>query len=584
MTVFQRRKSRRTQTRKALQVEPLEARLAMTAFIAHDLVSDQPGVAPITDPTLVNAWGISLSPNGGGFWISANGKGLSEVYGGDVNGSPITQPFKVNIPTGKPTGQVFNSTSDFLVSDGTNTKAATFLFASESGSVSGWNGAVGVVDGSTPPSVTAETAFQASDGAIYKGMALANNGSGNFLYLTDFHNGKIDVLDSQFHLTQLSGSFTDPNLPKGFAPFGIAAINGRIYVSYAKQDAGAEDDVPGQGHGFINVFDANGHFQQRLVSRGDLNSPWAMVQAPAGFGPFGNALLVGNFGDGRIHAFDLNSGAERGTLSRSAGHPLQIDGLWGLAFGNGKTAGDATALYYSAGPDDESHGLFGRITANPDGTNPVTAVLSGDDLTITGSRDNDRVTVGLSHHDTQLVITAGGQKIGEFPVESVGTIHFNGLAGDDVFVVGQRVTIPVIADGGAGDDVLVGSDGNNLLLGGSGNDILGSGNSRDVLIGGEGRDRLHGHGGDDLLIGASTDYDTDEQALQQIVNEWTSNQSYLTRVATLRTGTNGVPQLDGSTVHDDDAIDHFFGGADTDWFFGQLPDLLHDRRSNERIM
>jgi len=555
----------------------------MASFIATDLVSDQPGVAPITDPTLVNAWGISLSPTGGGFWISSNGQGLSEVYGGDVKGSPISQPFKVNIPTGKPTGQVFNSTTDFAVSDGVNSKSAVFLFASEAGTVSGWNPTVGVASGATPPSVTAETAFEATDGAIYKGMALANNGSGNFLYLTDFHNGKIDVLDSKFHLTQLPGSFTDPNLPKGFAPFGIAAINGKIYVSYAMQDADQEDDVSGTGHGFINVFDTNGNFEKRLVSHGDLNSPWGMVQAPADFGQFGNLLLVGNFGDGRIHAFDPASGVERGTLGGAPGHPLHIEGLWGLAFGNGKTAGDATALYFSAGPDDETHGLFGRITANPDGTNPVTAMLNGDDLTITGSRDSDHVLVRMSRDGAQLVVTAGGERIGQFDVEAVGTIHFNGLAGNDLFAVGPNVTAPVIADGGAGNDILFGGGGNNLLLGGTGNDILQGGNSRDVLIGGDGRDRLRGLQGDDLLIAASTDYDTNAQALQQIMAEWTSSHSYLTRVATLRAGTNGVPKLDNTTVHDDDVTDDFFGGAGIDWFVGQLPDVLHGRHDNEQI-
>src|SRR5262249_11167941 len=159
--------------------------------------------------------------------------------------------------------------------------------------------------------------YPAPDGAIYKGIALANNGSGNFLYLADFHNGKIDVLDSTFHLTTLDGSFTDPNLPAGYAPFNIALLNGKLYVTYAKQDADAEDDVAGHGHGFIDVFDLNGHFEQRLVSRGELNSPWGMVIAPSGFGDFGGDLLVGNFGDGRIHAYDPSTGDFKGTLSES---------------------------------------------------------------------------------------------------------------------------------------------------------------------------------------------------------------------------------------------------------------------------
>src|SRR5262245_57919843 len=289
------------------RVECLDERVLLsgmgTAYLPTNLVSDQPGVAFVTDPTLVNAWGISLSPTGGAFWVSSNGGGLSELYAGDVAGSPITQPFKVVIPQGKPTGQVFNSTgstTDFMISDGTTTKPAVFIFASEAGIISGWNPNVGIVAGAKPPSLLAETGFTATDGAIYKGLALAQVGGANFLFATDFHNGKIDVIYGQFHKVALGTggfeNFTDPNLPSGYAPFGIAAINGKIYVSYAQQDSDAEDDVRGRGHGFLDVFEPNGHFDGRLVSRGDLNSPWGIVLAPASFGQFGGDLLVGNFG------------------------------------------------------------------------------------------------------------------------------------------------------------------------------------------------------------------------------------------------------------------------------------------------
>ena len=215
---------------------------ASPAFLATDLVSDQPGVARLTDPTLVNAFGISLNPGGGAFWVSSNGNGLSELYTGDVNGSPIGQPFKVVIPGGKPTGQVFNGTgsaTDFTVTDGTNSRPSVFIFASEAGILSGWNPAVGVAPGARPPSLTAEIGFQATDGAIYKGLALAQVGGANFLYATDFHNGKIDVIDGQFHKVTLGANgfetFTDPKLPAGFAPFGIATVNGkpqRFRVNY----------------------------------------------------------------------------------------------------------------------------------------------------------------------------------------------------------------------------------------------------------------------------------------------------------------------------------------------------------------
>jgi uncharacterized protein (TIGR03118 family) len=574
------RKVARRHNQFELVVESLESRYALStaSFIATDLVSDQPGVAPITDPTLVNAWGIAMNPTGSAFWVSSNGSDLSEVYGG---GTPMTQPFKVNIPNGAPTGQVYNGSSDFVITDGTNSEPARFIFASEAGTVSGWNPDVGVASGAMPPSVDAEVGFQASDGAIYKGIAMANNGSGNFLYLTDFHNGKIDVLDSQFQPTQMAGSFTDPNLPCGYAPFEVAAINGKLYVSYAKQDADQEDDVAGKGNGFINVFDTNGNFEQRLVSHGDLNSPWGMVQAPAGFGQFGNDLLVGNFGDGRIHAYDATTGQEMGTLARKPGRALVIDGLWGLAFGNGAGAGNANTLYYAAGPDHEAHGLFGKITANPRGTNPVTAVLNGDDLAITGSRDTDFVRVNLEGHG-QTVVIAGGHKIGHFPASDVGTIHFSGFAGNDFFSVSPRVTATVIADGGAGSDTLHGGGGSNILLGGTGNDWLRGGRDRDLLIGGDGRDHLRGAQGDDVLTGGSTTYDANDQALLQILAAWNANSSYNNRVAVLRNGTGGVPALDNMTVLDDGVVDDLFGGPGIDFFVGQSPDRFHHRQSNEQ--
>src|SRR5262245_31372261 len=271
------------------RLEQLEDRLTpSTAYLATDLVSDQPGVARLQDTNLVNAWGVSLSPTGGAFWVSSNEKDISTLYTGDVNGSDIKKnALEVSIPGGAPTGQVFNTTTgDFMVTNGTTTAKAVFIFASEAGTVTGWAPTVA-------PNTTAKLGFQATDDAIYKGIALANNGTANFLYVTDFHNGKIDVLDTNYHLIHLDGSFTDPDLPKGFAPFSIAAINGKLYVSYAKQDADKEDDVAGRGNGFIDVFDTNGHMLQRLVSRGQLNSPWGMVLAPSGFGEFGNALLVG---------------------------------------------------------------------------------------------------------------------------------------------------------------------------------------------------------------------------------------------------------------------------------------------------
>jgi uncharacterized protein (TIGR03118 family) len=560
-----------------------------TAYLATNLISDQPGVAAITDPTLINAWGISLSPTGGAFWISANHSDLSELYAGNVAGSPLTQPFKVAIPGGSPTGQVFNGTgsaTDFSVTDGTNTKPAVFIFASEAGRITGWNPQVGVAAGANPPSLTAEDGFTAPDGAIYKGLALGQVNGANFLFATDFHNGKIDVIDAQFHKVPLGAngfeSFTDPNLPRGYAPFGIANVGGKLYVSYAKQDADAEDDSAGPHRGFIDVFETNGHLVKRLVSGGDLNSPWGIVQAPAGFGDFANALLVGNFGDGRIHAFDPDTGRELGTLSSSPGHPVVIDGLWGLAFGNGRTAGDANALYFTAGPGDEAHGLFGKVTANAAGTNPVAAVLTGDDLAITGSRNNDRVFVLTDTTGTRINVIAGGQRIGQFDAASVGTIHFSGFAGDDVFVVDPNVTATVIADGGAGNDQIFGAGGNNVLTGGTGNDLLVGRAGRDILVGGDGLDRLFGAGNDDILVGGTTTHDS--AALLQVLGVWTGTGSYSTRVAAIRAGTNGVPRLDATTVTDDAVRDRLYGNGGLDWFFGSTPpDVFVGKNAAEQV-
>jgi uncharacterized protein (TIGR03118 family) len=580
------------------QVETLECRCVLaTAYLATDLVSDQPGVAPVTDPTLVNAWGISLNPAGGAIWVSSADAGLSEVYSGDVNGSPISQPFKVNIPGGSPTGQVFAGLAgEFVVSGLTRAGAATsaastFIFATETGTVAGWNPNVfaSPIPPAPPagPSTNAITAFTADDGANYKGLALARVGTADFLYAADFHNGKIDVLDSTFQKVTLGASgfetFTDPDLPSGYAPFNVAAIGGKIYVSYALQDADAEDEVAGKGLGFVSVFETNGHFDGRLISQGALNAPWALVQATADFGDFSNALLVGNFGDGRINAYDIQSGAQLGTLSQAAGKPLVIDGLWGLAFGNGVSAGDANSLYYAAGPEDETHGLFGKITANPAGTNPVQAELTDGTLLITGSRNDDHVEVKLKKKSEQLVVQAGGQVIGTFAVADVETIQFLGLAGDDHFRIHQHIAIPAILDGGADNDFLAGSQASDILLGGPGNDHLHGARANDLLIGGDGRDHLQGQKGDDLLIGGTTIHDANLAALMQILAELNSADDYATRIAKLRAGTSGLPILDDMTVLDDAARDILHGGQGLDWFFAGPNDKTPGKKSSEQV-
>jgi uncharacterized protein (TIGR03118 family) len=312
---------------------PIAASVGATPnqYTQTNLISDIPGVARVTDPNLVNPWGqatIGTSP----LWVADNGADVSTLYVGGVTGS-IPKP-----PPG--------------------TAPANFIFASENGFITAWSRAV---------SGTVARIEGGVRHAVYKGLALASVGTANYLYATDFHRGRIDVFDGDFNLVRVpSGpfarkAFTDPNLPQGFAPFGIQLINGELYVSYAKQDAHRHDDVAGPGNGFVDVYSTSGVLQTRLISRGDLNSPWGLVLAPSTFGGFAGDLLVGNFGDGTIHAYDPVHGTEAGTLTNTDGNTIAIDGLWGLRFGNG-TFGGPGDLVFTAGIADESHGLLGEIT------------------------------------------------------------------------------------------------------------------------------------------------------------------------------------------------------------------------------
>jgi uncharacterized protein (TIGR03118 family) len=271
-------------------------------------------------------------------------------------------PLTVTLPPmdSSPTGQVFNPTSGFVVTTKAGSGPGLFIFSSEGGQIIAWNP---VADPVMNGASTATVEYSSPIGAVYKGLALASTRFGTFLYATDFHNGRVQVFDSRFHPVRLPGSFRDRHLPDGYAPFGIREINGLIYVTYAKQDADRHDDVAGRGHGFIDVFTASGFMVERLVSRGDLDSPWGLTVAPRGFGPFGGKLLVGNFGDGRIHAYGLFSGRPDGALRGRHHQPVTIDGLWALQFGTATTGGTGTLLF-SAGPNGEANGLLGAL--NPD--------------------------------------------------------------------------------------------------------------------------------------------------------------------------------------------------------------------------
>jgi len=336
---------------------PVAASQPGNAYRQTNLVSDLPGMAQLTDPDLVNPWGLAVSPTSP-VWVADNGTGKATLYRGFVSGSPIQKvPLVVSIPGGAPTGQVFNSTPGFVVHSGAASGPAAFIFDSEAGLVTGWNSAVPP----PPPSTQAQVGASVPD-AIYKGLAIASTATGTFLYAADFHNARIDVFDSSFQLVHLAGDFSDGEIPAGYAPFNVQALGGRLYVAYAKQDADREDEVAGPSRGFVDVYSTSGQLLSHLIEHGQLNAPWGLVLAPADFGRFSGDLLVGNFGNGRINAYDPETGEFLGRLRNEDGRPIEIEGLWALLVGTA-TIGGPTTLLFTAGIDDEHHGLFGAIQA-----------------------------------------------------------------------------------------------------------------------------------------------------------------------------------------------------------------------------
>jgi uncharacterized protein (TIGR03118 family) len=325
---------------------------ADTLYLQTNLVSDLPGVAQLQDTNLVNAWGISFNATGP-FWISDNGSGLSTLYAvtNDAGGVAhvAKQGLEVAIPGGVPTGQLFNNTGFF--------NGDIFIFAGEDGTISGWRGALGG---------TAEV-LAGRSGAIYKGITLHTNTGAPLLILANFHEATVDVYDTNFNLVQ----FADPHAPAGYAPFNVQDIGGLVVVTFAKQDADAEDDVAGVGHGLIDIFNPKTGAFHRFATGSDagghlksLNSPWGVAVAPKGFGEHGDKLLIGNFGSGTIMTFEAD-GEFNGLLNDSTHHPVVIGGLWGLAFGNGGRAGVTNTLYFTAGPNGEADGLFGALVPAP---------------------------------------------------------------------------------------------------------------------------------------------------------------------------------------------------------------------------
>jgi uncharacterized protein (TIGR03118 family) len=324
-------------------------------YTVHNLVSNVPGLADKTDPDLVNGWGIA-KPGTGPWWVADNGTDKSTLYAADGTKNARV----VNIADGVPTGVVFNGTGGgFVVTANGRSGSSAFIFDSEAGTISGWNP---TVDG------THSIAAVRNPDAVYKGLAIAVAATGAQLYATDFAGGKVDVYNSAWGPGVATGGFNDPNLPSGYSPFGIQAIGSMIVVTFAKQEAGSDDEVHHQGFGVVDAFDTDGNLLARIATHGQLNAPWGIAMAPAtGFGPFSGDLLIGNFGDGEINAYALQADGtwqRAGGLRDSSGRQISIDGLWGIGFGNGATAGPVTTLYFAAGPNDENDGLYGSVTFN----------------------------------------------------------------------------------------------------------------------------------------------------------------------------------------------------------------------------
>jgi uncharacterized protein (TIGR03118 family) len=339
---------------------PAGAASPHSAYDSHVLVSDVPGAGDFTDPNLVNAWGLARTATSP-WWVADADTEVSTLYNGAGAPFPLASPLVVSVPGG-PTGLVADTTPGFNVSNGTVTARANFLFATEAGQIRGWS-----------PSVAPTTAVLGLDrsgvDANYKGLAIALVDGIPHLYAADFHNGRVDVVtpDATTPTTWVvqndPGTFVDPGLPAGYAPFGIQNLDGRIFVTYAKQDAEAEDEVAGEGFGYVSVFGLDGSFQGRVASGEPLNAPWGLARASADFGEFGGQLLVGNFGNGHINAFAWDTWTPTGHLKTAGHQPVRIDGLWAIGFGAGSAtnSGPSDSLFFTAGPEEESHGAFGTV-------------------------------------------------------------------------------------------------------------------------------------------------------------------------------------------------------------------------------
>jgi uncharacterized protein (TIGR03118 family) len=334
------------------------AKRPSNSYVVHPLVSDVATMAPVVDPNLVNGWGLAAGPTSP-WWVSDNGTDKSTLY----DGAGAVRSLVVDV-AGAPTGIVFNASTGFPVTAGLLSLPARFIFATESGTILGWNPGIPFA-GSTMSVVMVD---RSTVGAVYKGLTIGAVGADPYLYATDFVNGRIDVFGADLSLKSWAGAFVDKRLPKGYGPFGIQAIGDRLFVTYAKQNPPSHDELAGQGLGIVDEYDMSGTLLARVATHGQLNAPWGVAMAPvSGFGRCSGCLLVGNFGDGHIDTFAMNRHGRwvpRGALRTVRGKKLSIDGLWGIAFGHGAetASGPSTTLYFAAGPNDEAHGLFGSVT------------------------------------------------------------------------------------------------------------------------------------------------------------------------------------------------------------------------------
>jgi uncharacterized protein (TIGR03118 family) len=340
-------------------------------FTQTNLIGGDSSTSPsLVDPNLTNAWGLASSPTGP-IWVSDNQSGFATVYTGGISGSAVSLALTVQVPGGNPTGQVFNSDASAFPVGGASGSHAVFIVDSDqngtdtAGSISAWNGGASFV---TEDSSAGGAGGMIPQGAIFKGLAIADNtAAGPELFAADVANARIDVFDQNFAPVSTPHEFRDPRIPRGWAPFNVQNLNGKVYVTYGKQNASKDDVVPGRGLGIVDVYTVDGKLIRRLASPGcfsPLNEPWGLTIAPAGFGPFAGDLLVGNLGDGRINAFDPNTGRFLGPLRDANGHPFAADGLWGLQTGNAAFGG-ASSVVFSAGPGGYLQGVVGEL--NPAG-------------------------------------------------------------------------------------------------------------------------------------------------------------------------------------------------------------------------